>query len=86
MSWPGSRSAIEQPTPDLREAFAQLRDSEEMKAERKRTRPHLEAEPDKTIGFLAEMDMGDEETGGPTPARCTRRSSRKSPAIAPSAG
>ena len=51
--------------PDLREAFAQLRESEEMKAERKRTRPHLEAEPDKTIGFLAEMDMDDEETGGP---------------------
>jgi rubrerythrin len=51
--------------PDLSEAFARLRESEEMKAERERTRPHLEAEPDKTIGFLAEMDMDDEETEGP---------------------
>ena len=55
----------EEAEPDRSEAFARLRESEEMKAERKRIRPHLEAEPDKTIGFLAEMDMGDEESGGP---------------------
>jgi FtsP/CotA-like multicopper oxidase with cupredoxin domain len=55
----------EEAEPDLRAAFGRLRENEEMKAERERTRPYLEAEPAKTIGFLAEMDMGDEEAEGP---------------------
>jgi hypothetical protein len=61
----------------------------DMLAERQRTAPYLEAEPDKTLAFIAEMDLGArrKEMGrSPTPARCTPRSSARSPATAPSAG
>jgi FtsP/CotA-like multicopper oxidase with cupredoxin domain len=51
----------EEAEPDLRDAFASLRESEEMTAERERTREYLEAKPDKTIVFLAEMDMDNED-------------------------
>jgi FtsP/CotA-like multicopper oxidase with cupredoxin domain len=48
----------EQVDPPLADEFAALRTSTEMAAERERARPYLDAEPDKTIAFLAEMDMG----------------------------
>ena len=59
----------------------------DMVAERERIAPYLEAEPDKTLAFVAEMDMG--VAGGrrpsSTPARCTRRSSARSRPAARSA-
>ena len=52
-----------------------LRTNPELAAERERIAPYLEAEPDKTLAFLAEMDMAAPEGDGrsSTPARCTRR-------------
>jgi FtsP/CotA-like multicopper oxidase with cupredoxin domain len=49
--------------PSLEEQFGELRSNADMVAERKRIDPYLEAEPDKTISFLAEMDM--EAAAGP---------------------
>ena len=39
-----------------------------MVAERERIAPYLEAEPDKTVGFIAEMDM--EAPEGPVVYAC----------------
>jgi FtsP/CotA-like multicopper oxidase with cupredoxin domain len=39
--------------------FANLRTNADMTAERQRIAPFLEAEPDKTIAFVAEMDLGE---------------------------
>jgi FtsP/CotA-like multicopper oxidase with cupredoxin domain len=41
--------------------FASLRTNADMVAERERIAPFVEAEPDKTIAFIAEMDMGTAE-------------------------
>jgi len=43
--------------PNLEDAFSVLRTNEDMAAERERVRPYLEADPDKVVAFLAEMDM-----------------------------
>jgi FtsP/CotA-like multicopper oxidase with cupredoxin domain len=48
--------------PGLAEDFETLRVNEDLSAERERIAPHLEAEPDKTLAFVAEMDMGEAET------------------------
>ena len=45
-------------------------------------RPYLDAEPDKTLGFIAEMDMEAPEGLSSTPARCTPKSSATSRAAA----
>src|SRR3954453_2066262 len=42
----------------LGEHFEVLRTNDDMAAERERVAPYLEAEPDKTLAFIAEMDMG----------------------------
>ena len=55
----------EQAEPSLEVEFAALRTNEDMVAARERTQPHIEAEPDKVIAFLAEMDMGEAEGAGP---------------------
>jgi FtsP/CotA-like multicopper oxidase with cupredoxin domain len=55
----------EEAEPTLKAEFAELRTNEEMVAERERTRPYLETDPDKVIAFLAEMDMGEADAGGP---------------------
>jgi FtsP/CotA-like multicopper oxidase with cupredoxin domain len=70
--------------PPLAQRFAVLRTNPDMAAERERVAPYLAAEPDKTVAFIAEMDMdAPEETGwSSTRARCTRRSSASSPATA----
>jgi FtsP/CotA-like multicopper oxidase with cupredoxin domain len=47
--------------PSLRERYEVLRSNSDMAAERKRIEPYLVVEPDKTIAFVAEMDMGGEE-------------------------
>ena len=45
-------------TPPLADQFAVLRQNPEWAAERERLAPHVDAEPDKTLAFVAEMDMG----------------------------
>ena len=47
--------------PSLAEAFAQLRTSADMTAVRERVAPFLEAEPDKTLAFVGELDLGGSE-------------------------
>jgi FtsP/CotA-like multicopper oxidase with cupredoxin domain len=49
-------------------AFETLRTNADMVAERERIAPYLEAEPDKTLGFIAEMDMDAPE--GPVVYAC----------------
>jgi FtsP/CotA-like multicopper oxidase with cupredoxin domain len=41
--------------------FPSLRTNADMTAERERLSPHLEAEPDKTLALVAEMDIGEPE-------------------------
>jgi len=48
--------------------FETLRTNADMVAERERIAPYLEAEPDKTLGFIAEMDM--EAPEGPVVYAC----------------
>jgi len=48
----------EQATPSLTDQYAQLRHNPEWADERERIADYLDAEPDKTLGFVAEMDMG----------------------------
>ncbi len=47
-----------------------LKVQEGMAAERVRVAPYLEAEPDKTLAFIAEMDMGAPEGDGPVVYAC----------------
>jgi FtsP/CotA-like multicopper oxidase with cupredoxin domain len=44
--------------PALNGEFEVLRTNDDMTRERKRIAPYFEAEPDKTLAFIAEMDMG----------------------------
>jgi FtsP/CotA-like multicopper oxidase with cupredoxin domain len=44
--------------PPLADGFAVLRRNPEWEAERERLAPHVEAKPDKTLAFVAEMDLG----------------------------
>src|SRR3954464_8183098 len=56
--------------PPLAEPFAVLRSNADMAAERARVAPYLKAEPDKTLGFIAEMDMGAPAAEGPVAFTC----------------
>jgi FtsP/CotA-like multicopper oxidase with cupredoxin domain len=56
--------------PSLEEQFDVLRTNADMVAERQRIAPHLEAEPDKLLAFIAEMDMGAPEGDGPLVYAC----------------
>ncbi|MGZ6587435.1 MAG: multicopper oxidase domain-containing protein [Solirubrobacteraceae bacterium] len=56
--------------PALAEQFAVLRTNPDMAAERERIKPHLDAEPDKTLAFLAEMDMDAPLGDGPVVYTC----------------
>jgi FtsP/CotA-like multicopper oxidase with cupredoxin domain len=47
----------ERTEPSLEEQFEVLRTNTDMTAERERIGPYLEAEPDKSLAFIAEMDM-----------------------------
>jgi FtsP/CotA-like multicopper oxidase with cupredoxin domain len=47
-----------------------LRSNADMTAERERIGPYLEAEPDKTLAFIAEMDMDAPEGDGPIVYAC----------------
>src|SRR5215210_6343817 len=56
--------------PPLDEQFELLRTNEDMSAVRESIAPYLEAEPDKTLAFLAEMDMAAPEGEGPVVYAC----------------
>ena len=56
--------------PSLAETYTQLRSSPDMVAERARIRPYLEAPPDKTLSFLAEMNLPEPEGDGPVVYAC----------------
>ena len=47
--------------PDLSDAFGALRTNADMVAERERIAPYFTASPDKTLAFVAEMDLGASE-------------------------
>ncbi|MGZ8695695.1 MAG: multicopper oxidase domain-containing protein, partial [Gaiellaceae bacterium] len=58
----------EQASPSLAAAFETLRENEEWVEERRRLEPFVDAAPDKTLAFVAEMDMGVPE--GPVVYAC----------------
>ena len=60
----------ERAEPDLQEEFEVLRTNADLAAERERIAPFLEAEPEKTLAFIAEMDMGVAEGDGPVVYAC----------------
>ena len=53
--------ADEQAEPSFATEFAELRTYADLAAERERITPCLDAEPDKTLALVAEMDMGEPE-------------------------
>jgi FtsP/CotA-like multicopper oxidase with cupredoxin domain len=57
-------------TPSLDEQFEVLRANEDMSAVRESIAPYLGSEPDKTLAFLAEMDMAAPEGDGPIVYAC----------------
>src|SRR4029453_3640854 len=50
-------------TPPLADAFATLRTAPALRAERQRLMAPVDAPPDKTLAFQAEMDMGEPDVG-----------------------
>jgi FtsP/CotA-like multicopper oxidase with cupredoxin domain len=64
------RVGDEQAEPSLIEQFGVLRTNRDMAAERERIAAYFDAEPDKTLGFLAEMDMGAQEGDRPIVYSC----------------
>jgi FtsP/CotA-like multicopper oxidase with cupredoxin domain len=56
--------------PSLTGQFEMLRGNRDMAAERERIVDYIDAEPDKTLSFLAEMDMGVPEGDGPMIYSC----------------
>jgi FtsP/CotA-like multicopper oxidase with cupredoxin domain len=56
--------------PSLEERFEVLRTNADMAAERERIAPYLEAEPDKALAFIAEMDLGAPDGDGPAVYGC----------------
>lgn len=64
------RAGDDQAEPSLTEQFGMLRTNPDMASERERIEAYFDAEPDKTLGFLAEMDMGVPEGDGPILYSC----------------
>ena len=56
--------------PSLEAEFETLRTNADLAAERERIQEDLEREPDKTLAFIAEMDMGPPEGEGPVIYAC----------------
>jgi FtsP/CotA-like multicopper oxidase with cupredoxin domain len=56
--------------PPLAEQFEILRTNQDMAAERERIAPYLKAEPDKSLAFIAEMDMDAPQGDGPIAYTC----------------
>lgn len=66
-SYPLARIEVaeERAVPSLEEEFETLRTNADMAAERERIQPFIEAEPQKRLAFIAEMDMPAPEGEGP---------------------
>jgi FtsP/CotA-like multicopper oxidase with cupredoxin domain len=64
------RVGAERAEPSLDEQFDVLRTNADVAAERDRIGPYLDAEPDKTVAFLAEMDMDAPTGDGPVVYAC----------------
>jgi FtsP/CotA-like multicopper oxidase with cupredoxin domain len=60
----------ERAQPSLEAEFETLRTNADMVAERERIAAYVEAEPHKTLSFIAEMDMGAPEGDGPIVYAC----------------
>jgi FtsP/CotA-like multicopper oxidase with cupredoxin domain len=60
----------ERAEPSLEAEFEALRTNADLAAERERISPYLEAEPDKRLALIAEMDMGEPEGEGPVVYSC----------------
>jgi FtsP/CotA-like multicopper oxidase with cupredoxin domain len=60
----------QQAEPSLAREFGALRTNADMVAERKRVAPYLEAEPDKRLAFIAEMDLDAHGSGVSTTYVC----------------
>jgi FtsP/CotA-like multicopper oxidase with cupredoxin domain len=56
--------------PSLAESYATLRTNPDMVAERTRIQPYLEVAPDKTLSFIAEMNLPEPEGEGPVVYAC----------------
>jgi FtsP/CotA-like multicopper oxidase with cupredoxin domain len=57
-------------TPPLVNQFNIVRTNADMTAERERMAPYLNADPDKTLAFVAEMDLADPDVEGPVVYVC----------------
>jgi FtsP/CotA-like multicopper oxidase with cupredoxin domain len=66
----GIRVGEQRAEPSLDEQFEVLRTNADMAAERERIASYLDAEPDKTVAFLAEMDMDAPTGAGPVVYAC----------------
>jgi FtsP/CotA-like multicopper oxidase with cupredoxin domain len=64
------RVGEERAEPSLEAEFEVLRTNADMVAERERIAPYLEADPDKRLAFIAEMDIGVPEGDGPVVYAC----------------
>jgi FtsP/CotA-like multicopper oxidase with cupredoxin domain len=62
--------AQEPAEPSLAEGYARLRSNPDMTAERTRIQRYLDASPDKTLSFLAEMNFPEPEEGAPAVYTC----------------
>jgi FtsP/CotA-like multicopper oxidase with cupredoxin domain len=60
----------ERAEPSLEQQFEMVRTNPDMVAERERVAPYLDAEPDKMLAFIAEMDMGMPEGDAPVVYAC----------------
>jgi FtsP/CotA-like multicopper oxidase with cupredoxin domain len=56
--------------PPLVDQFTALRTNADMTAERERIAPYLNAEPDKTLAFVAEMNIDEPDVDGPVVYTC----------------
>jgi FtsP/CotA-like multicopper oxidase with cupredoxin domain len=61
---------VDPATPALVEQFTMLRTNPDMTAERERMAPYLDAEPDKTLSFVAEMNIDAPDLDGPLVYTC----------------
>jgi FtsP/CotA-like multicopper oxidase with cupredoxin domain len=60
----------ERAAPELADRFEVLRTNPDMTAERERIAPFFGSKPDRTLAFIAEMDMGTPEGNGPVVYTC----------------
>jgi FtsP/CotA-like multicopper oxidase with cupredoxin domain len=71
-TYPLARISVseERAEPSLEAEFESLRTNADLAAERERISPYLEAEPDKRLALIAEMDLGEPEGEGSVVYAC----------------